>query len=78
MMQKVLNVMVDRRQAVSLKKGNKIHVTAALSYSPNFSRRSGAWRNRGKRVPRTRVESRDLGAENKAVTDTTFIRFRGL
>jgi hypothetical protein len=23
------------------------------------------------------LESRDLGAENKAVTDTTFIRFRG-
>jgi hypothetical protein len=32
---------------------------------------------RGVDVSTSRVESRDLGAENKAVTDTTFIRFRG-
>jgi hypothetical protein len=33
----------------------------------------------GLRSPETGIslESRDLGAENKAVTDTTFIRFRG-
>jgi hypothetical protein len=34
-------------------------------------------RKRGSISARYRLESRDLDAENKTVTDTTFIRFRG-
>jgi len=57
-MQKVLNVMVDQRQAVEplpWKKGTRSTSLQHYHTPPTFSRRSGAWRNRGKWVPRTKL-----------------------